>query len=483
VYGDRGGSSCLPSVRALDRTTVADRTRHSALRLKLIRASHSTPPHSPVKTMSSSMIDSEACFEQRVRELELEQCLPRLRELNWTTHGKFAFSSDFVPGAGDGGMFVRDVVVPALGRDDHPDKYALKRLFYDSYTLVVNEFRRKLERSSDEQPAAVPDAERERRRQRVQNRLGGLRVEGELEPSFYLQDLAFALFDANMVRYVPWDSCSKRDAELQGTKVMRQWRPDAQGVVRETATQEPGKADLKSDLLLSFALRRRGIALEMADVCSYDTHEQLCELLLGEYLRSPPHGYQKVTLEQLHRADAEVWRYLSLKCRTGVRRGPDGVRPLDTYLPLALVDPGVRMHLFPLPASSGGGGGGRGGAPPAGSDNSHKRRAESLAAENKRLKAQLASQSSGKGPSGKGPSKGKGRGKQARGDSNDQFRPKMPPGLIGKAYRGPSGENLCFAFNLPGGCSAAGAGGRCPKGAHLCAEPGCGQAHSMQDHS
>jgi hypothetical protein len=436
--------------------------------------------------MTSSIVDSEVCFEQRVRELELDAHLPRLRELNWSTHGKFAFASDFVPGTGDSAVFVRDVVVPALARDDHPDRYALKRLFFDSYTLVVNEFRRKLERSADDVPACVPDAERELRRQRIENRLGGVSIVGEMEPSFHLQDLAYALYDGNLVRYIPWESCSKRDSELQGNKVLKQWRPDSSGFVREVATQEPSKVDLRSDLLLSFALRRRGVALEMADVCSYETHEQLSELLLGSLLKTPLQGFGRVTLEQLHRADAEVWKFLAAKCRKGVKRGPDGVRPVDRWMPHALVDIDVRTHLYTLPVSSGGGGGAnkQGGAPQSSNDSGLKRRAENLAAEVKRLKSQLALQKGApsQGSSSAGPSKGKGR-RKGNGSSNDQYRPKMPAGLLNKAYRSPAGENLCFAFNLPGGCSGAGPGGKCPRGVHLCAEPGCGQAHSLQEHS
>jgi hypothetical protein len=192
-----------------------------------------------------------------------------------------------------------------------------------------------------------------------------------------------------------------------------------------------------------------------------------------------------VTVEQLNRTDREVWRFLALACRQGVRRGPDGARPLDVQLPLALVDPTVRMHLLPLPSGSGAGRGGAA-APDTGASAS-KRRADSLAAENKRLRSELAA-SRASGPGGgkgagtnKGKAKGKGRG--FSGLSSDQYRPKMPAGLIGKAYRAPNGDNICFSFNLPGGCSGAPPGSKCTPGAHVCAEPGCGQAHSLTEHS
>ncbi len=57
----------------------------------------------------------------------------------------------------------------------------------------------------------------------------------------------------------------------------------------------------------------------------------------------------------------------------------------------------------------------------------------------------------------------------------------MPNTLRGKSVRMAAGERICFAYNL-GGCSLAPPGGKCPKGLHVCAEPGCEQAHGLKDH-
>ena len=62
--------------------------------------------------------------------------------------------------------------------------------------------------------------------------------------------------------------------------------------------------------------------------------------------------------------------------------------------------------------------------------------------------------------------------------------PRMPQPLIGKLSRttqahsgAPVGDPLCFGYNL-GKCTSVPAGGRCPKGWHKCAEPGCGADHA-----
>eukprot|EP00972_Heterocapsa_arctica_P020958 3087913-Heterocapsa_arctica.AAC.1 len=77
----------------------------------------------------------------------------------------------------------------------------------------------------------------------------------------------------------------------------------------------------------------------MADVAAFETLEQVTDTLLREYTRTPPPGYAKVTLEQLHRADRDVFRQLAEKCRAGVRSMPDGRRPFDVYLPGILETP------------------------------------------------------------------------------------------------------------------------------------------------
>ena len=51
----------------------------------------------------------------------------------------------------------------------------------------------------------LPPAERNSRRDGVARRLPGLKIEGELDPSHLLPDLAFAIWDSNVVSHVTWD--------------------------------------------------------------------------------------------------------------------------------------------------------------------------------------------------------------------------------------------------------------------------------------
>ena len=81
------------------------------------------------------------------------------------------------------------------------------------------------------------------------------------------------------------------------------------------------------------------------------------------------------------------------------------------------------------------------------------------------------------GTPGSGPSIGGGGGRAARPKAQRSARPinalevMKSHGLLTKHDR--DGTRFCFAFNLPEGCTAASPGQACPKGAHICARPGC----------
>eukprot|EP00969_Alexandrium_andersonii_P027866 1215940-Alexandrium_andersonii.AAC.1 len=109
----------------------------------------------------------------------------------------------------------------------------------------------------------------------LERRLSGLDLRGELEASHALVDACVALYDENRLRYLDWQMCTKRDQELTGEKKDKEWRPDAQGVVRERVVSVKSPADTSTDLRLRFALQRRGLALEVAQLMSFDVHELL----------------------------------------------------------------------------------------------------------------------------------------------------------------------------------------------------------------
>ena len=81
----------------------------------------------------------------------------------------------------------------------------------------------------------------------------------------------------------------------------------------------------------------------------------------------------------------------------------------------------------------------------------------------------------GGGKSSKG-GKGAGKGKYQKGSW--ERRPNMPRLLLGLHYKNTDGRPLCFAWNLPGGCTK-GKDGACDRGLHLCSK--CLGAHSYNE--
>ena len=135
-----------------------------------------------------------------------------------------------------------------------------------------------------------------------------------------------------------------------------------------------------------------------------------------------------------------------------LKRSAHGTLPLDILMPTILNQPTVAFHLLPL----------------AGSANRASSSTKTPATERTRSRTPTRPQPKNKG-------RGKGKSKKRRG-------PNVPSALIGKALETPQKKRLCWAFNLPNGCSAAKPGETCSKGLHVCAEPGCFKHHSLQQH-
>jgi hypothetical protein len=403
-------------------------------------------------------MDSKAVFAQRVSELGLTAFSNEFIARGWDTHGNFAFASTYVPGAADDTKFVEQVVMPLLAAADHVKVTAVRRLFYESYTIMVADLKHRVERTDEEPARKLPNAERTARGLALQTRLGpGVQVYDENECSHALVDRLVQIYDENVLTYVDWSTCTSRLEELSGVKHVKELKADAAGYVKERVLEVRGSTDTSTDLLIRYALTRRGLAMELGQVLSYTVHEELIALLFREYLRPPPPGYSRVSIDQVRRADIEIFRQMQEQSRAGIRILPDGRMPLDLVLPGILVSPRVAMLLMPLPAAAGS----KRGAPSGDSE---------------------ASRSSKKQKAGKAKAKtdtaAKGRGKEVG------KPPKMPNELLGMASAY-GDKRICFSFNMKGGCKEASTvevGSKCSRGFHICCVPDCGGSHSRHDH-
>ena len=432
----------------------------------------------------ASNLDSAAVFEARALEIGFSPSeIAAIKSKGWNAFGRFAFAVNYVPGHSVDEKPILGLAAAITGTD--PDSVPedrmplVRRLFFESYSMTSADMRQRTERRDDDPPRRLANAERSARYEAQVRRLSpALTLTGELEPSEALIDIVQDLFDSDALKYVRWEQCTKRDQELLGVRLDPVWKPDARGIVRETTRKVELVADTSTDLLLKFALQRRSLAFDQCGLVNYEIFEIWSQILISQYLKEPPEGYRRLSLEQVQNADLELFKGAMRMTHKGIRPTVAGQRPLEDAI-LVLKDlPEVRLYLQPLQGSSRG-------APMPSDSGRGKRKKEAVDDDGEmarmrrriaNLEGQLKHQGGPSSSQGFGGAKsGKGKGKR-----KGNFV-KLPTELLGMEPSGPDGSGRCFGFNL-GSCNAVKPGERCPRGWHVCMRPGCGKAHSQRDH-
>ena len=296
----------------------------------------------------------------------------------------------------------------------------------------------KMSRSDEDPPRRMPNQERETRWSSLVGRLTGITLEGIYEPSIALVNLCSDIFDTNVLKYVDWAECTMRGQELKGIKVDPVWKVDpVSKFLKAFDVPAAMRADWKGDhLLLKATLQRRGLALDMANLMTYETHETLIDMLFTRLVEDPPQGYNQPTIAQLHQADQEIWAQLSKKCRAGVKPSLSGVRPLETHLPAILESHRVGMILMGHKAGSGGSSGSGGGSavrpPPKDDDDKARKLLKAKNQEMEKLKQENARLRKGAGAPPPPPGPGLKVKNKFKKEKGDKFQgPRMPEKLGG----------------------------------------------------
>lgn len=411
--------------------------------------------------------ERQEVFFARVVELSLEDLIPALKTRGLTSYAKFAFGCDYNPQMADASLLATQLLKPICGDDEHHIP-SLRRLWWEAWGVATADMRRQVESVDTDAPRKLTLVELNARRVSATQSLGGLRFEGELDVSDQLITECVGMADRDRLRYIAWEQCTKRELEVLGVKKDDTWQKDpGTGFLKPVASAGVGSersADLSSDLKLDFALKRRGLALAMADLMDWDSHEKLRDDLIGSFTRAPPPGYARTSLQQVRRADEVAFGLLAKWATEGIKRRA-GVRPLDDLVDRVLTSREYALMLQPLPAT-----GSRGvhSTDPAAGDIGVKKTAKKV---KKTFAERLAARAQGAGKDAADKGAGKGRGKG------------VPMPLLlrmtGNEAVDENGQNICFAFNLAVGCDAAPPGARCPRGRHICVRVSCRLAHGF----
>ena len=179
-------------------------------------------------------LDSKAYFTARLTKLGLGDEKDLFENLGWTTLGDFANAANYRPTATDEGPFIKDVILPLFGDENHRKKPSVRRLFFEAFSMFAADINRRATwPDEDDKPKKLPLAEKGARWETVKAKLVGLELEGQLEPSDSLVDKLVQMEESGQLRYVRWEEYTRKNQEIRGIKKEEYWKEDPSSGVLE----------------------------------------------------------------------------------------------------------------------------------------------------------------------------------------------------------------------------------------------------------
>ena len=268
-----------------------------------------------------SFADSKPVFTDRATASGLsEEIRANLETAGLNTLSKFAFSSSYVPGSGDDTEFVKTLKA-VLSRDPTLGELAsFRKLLHEAYSLVTQEMKQQLERSEDVHSRKLTQPERADLYERQVKRITGLTLRGPLEPSDSLVDSFCAMYESKY---------TAKEAELdRDSRTEHLFAVDSSGKLKVEGKKADPVADTSTEILLQYALQRRGLSMDQANLLEFRIHQLWVDRVIKVRLQMPPPGYMKTTFRQVLEADKKLFEELANETRHGVQATAKG-RPLD----------------------------------------------------------------------------------------------------------------------------------------------------------
>ena len=380
-----------------------------------------------------ALVDSEAAFSQHCTSIGAPaSVINALKGANIVTFAGLAFACGTPQNPPSDDTF-KDFCTNLFGVEPSIGEISiLRRIQFEASTLMVAHVKSQVSQDASGSDAVrkIPAPEKQQRLEDQKARLGGFTIEGETEPSYALIDLVNSMVDNNCVVWVPPSKCGKRESEIQmNSKEKPQTLVLENQTVKVSAPVVEQNIDTSSEMTLQWCMQRRGVALDQSRLIAWATHQTWLQQLLTTLAKDPPEGYSKVRIDQVVKADRELFTIMANEIKGTLRPDPAGKMPMDEAMKLLRVDPRVTMHLLPLPK---------------GRSSNDKRGLDDVDPKVK------------KAPKKKPPTK--------------KAAALCPDELKGHHQRDESGSNICWAFNLAAGCKEKTHGNKCKKGVHKCAK-------------
>ncbi|OLQ04856.1 hypothetical protein AK812_SmicGene12109 [Symbiodinium microadriaticum] len=298
--------------------------------------------------MANAFTESQPVFLDRIKLAGVpDAAKDRLLASGVDTVAKFAFA------AGQPGETPSDDKLNALVRvadEDIPvaTTAALRRLAFESQTLMIAQVKALVENESEDQRSELAPAERAERLRQQGIRLAGISRRGESECSYQSYDLVMKMIQDNTITYLSPSKFGSRHEELKMDKPRKELDV-VSGTVQVKDKHQEVLCSPHTPLLLHHALQRRALAMDLVGAATFDIVQEYHEFLLSHLSMDPPPGYRRIDVSQVLEADRTGWLRLAEKLPTGLKRNAAGVLPLDEDLPKLQGDPRVVFHLMPLP--------------------------------------------------------------------------------------------------------------------------------------
>jgi len=390
-----------------------------------------------------ALVDSEAAFEQRLNEVIPDGPARRpIINAGITSFSSLAFSSGTPQSPPNDEAFrtFADTVLPA--GYNMAVYSAFRRLHFEAATLVVAQLKQKVTGDGDEGKQKLPTVEKQSRLAEQKRRLTGIDIEGELQPSYALVDAVNGMIETSSVLWIAPSKSTSRDQEIQhGAKNLPSVVQLEQHTLKLSSPAASFEADCSSTIQLQWCLQRRALALDQVRLSSWECQSKWINQLLTILNTPPPPGHARITLEQLIKADKQLWTELARKF-TGAIVAATGANepPFDQHILQLRNDPRVTMYLLPLPSFV------------------------------KESKGQATSSGGTGNPSVKAGAKPQPKKKYKATKKAERSKPEA---LAGMETVTKDGQNVCWSFNMESGCQATLISGskiaKCAKGLHVCA--------------
>ena len=302
----------------------------------------------------SAFVDSVSVFKSRAEKYGMSPATLIALQANKDvdTLGKVTFCSSYKLGQTDDAPLML-VLREALAADLSPgDANAWRRLHFEASTMMMAELKQSLERHEDTPAKKIPQPERAARYNQQVARLRGMRLVDEYECSHALVDAVYQQLEEDSLKYLAPDQCSKRNQELCVVGKKAGITQDVGGLLRAMTQDLAPVADTSTEMRVRSALTRRSLAYDQCGLFRFETLEVWVDFLFAQMMRSPPPGFQHVSMHQILQADWTLFLVLASLTREGITPRPNGDIPLELKFPEARLDPQVAALLQPLPGSS-----------------------------------------------------------------------------------------------------------------------------------